>query len=91
MSDDIKPVAWKCRHGLSDNEPVECGERYPLYTAAALRQARNNALEEALTVLHHYRVPVGNSAAGELACEWTLDALRECAAAIRAMKEKRDE
>ena len=24
-----------------------------------------------------YRIPVGNSAAGEMACEWTYDALKE--------------
>lgn len=27
--------------------------------------------------IENYRVPVGNSSAGELACEWTLESLKE--------------
>lgn len=30
-----------------------------------------------------YRIPVGNSAAGEMACEWTYDALKEIRDDIR--------
>jgi len=49
---------------------------------------RNAALEEAIKVIEEYRMPVGNSAAGELACEWTRDALADVRDAIRAMKEQ---
>jgi hypothetical protein len=35
-----------------------------------------------ISIIEAYRVPVGNSAAGEMACEWTMDALREVRDAI---------
>lgn len=33
--------------------------------------------QRCLSIIRAYEVPVGNSAAGELAAEWTMDALRE--------------
>lgn len=33
--------------------------------------------KECINKIETYRIPVGNSAAGELACEWTYDALKE--------------
>lgn len=48
---------------------------------------RNAALDETIKIIEEYRVPVGNSAAGELACEWTRDALEEIRDMLRAMKE----
>lgn len=39
--------------------------------------------ERCVRVVETYRVPVGNSAAGEMAAEWTMDALREIRDAIR--------
>jgi hypothetical protein len=44
------------------------------------------ALEAAAYVLTVHQIPVGNSAAGELACQWTYDALKECRDNIRALK-----
>jgi hypothetical protein len=44
------------------------------------------ALEAAALVLSEHQIPVGNSRAGEIACELTYDALKECRDAIRALK-----
>jgi hypothetical protein len=44
--------------------------------------------EAILAVIEAYKVPVGNSAAGEMACEWTMDALRDLRDAIRARGSK---
>ena len=33
-------------------------------------------VKDCIREIETYRVPVGNSAAGEMACEWTLDALK---------------
>lgn len=44
------------------------------------------ALEAAAKVLTEHQIPVGNSAAGEMACEMTYDALKECRDAIRALE-----
>lgn len=40
--------------------------------------------EACAKIIEAHQVPVGNSAAGELAAEWTMDALREIRAAIRS-------
>lgn len=34
-------------------------------------------IKECIDCIETYRIPCGNSAAGELACEWTYDALKE--------------
>lgn len=39
-------------------------------------------------IVETYQIPVGNSAAGELACEWTYAALHEIRDAIKARAEK---
>ena len=43
--------------------------------------------EACINVIETHRIPVGNSAAGEMACEWTYDALKEIRTAIRARGE----
>jgi hypothetical protein len=34
-------------------------------------------VQECIRKIETYRIPVGNSSAGEMACEWTYDALKE--------------
>ncbi len=53
--------------------------------AALVAEAEREAI---LAVIEAYKVPVGNSAAGKMACEWTMDALRDLRDAIRARGEK---
>ncbi len=43
-------------------------------------------LERAAEIVEHIQWPVGNSAAGEMAAEWTGEKLREARDAIRAAK-----
>lgn len=40
-------------------------------------------VQECIDKIETYRIPVGNSSAGELACEWTYDALKEIRDDIR--------
>lgn len=35
-------------------------------------------LAKCISIVESQEISVGNSPAGELACEWTLDALRDC-------------
>ena len=44
---------------------------------AALAQFAELIVKECIDKIETYRIPVGNSASGELACEWTYDALKE--------------
>lgn len=41
-----------------------------------------STIKSCVEEIHNYQVPVGNSSAGEMACEWTLDALRDVRQAI---------
>ena len=65
-------------HQLRSGDSVE--KRIRLAIRAAVAQER----ERCGKIVGTYQVPVGNSPAGEMACEWTMDALREIAAAIRS-------
>lgn len=48
------------------------------------KKAWDAALAEAIKVMRNYKVSVGNSAAGEIACEMTLDNLREIVAELES-------
>lgn len=43
------------------------------------------AIGQAITVVETYRVSVGNSAAGEMVAEWTMENLREVRDELREM------
>ena len=47
--------------------------------------AWGKAMEKAISVVETYRVSVGNSAAGEMAAEWTMENLREVRDELREM------
>lgn len=49
------------------------------------RARERAAYERAAHLVSTYKVPIGNSAAGEMACEWTMEALAEIRDAIRAL------
>lgn len=62
------PVTWW-------QKAIDAGEQPPEW-----RELKRFAQLAALECIEHietHRIPVGNSAAGEMACEWTYDALRE--------------
>ena len=65
---------------------IECVTEAELTRFAALVRAA--ALDEAIKIIEEYRIPVGNSAAGGIACEWTRSALEEIRDMLRAMKEQ---
>ena len=65
----------------SDEKPLNSVTRFAALVAAAEREACVQIVEE-------YRIPVGNSVAGELAREWTYYALKEIREDIRARGEK---
>jgi hypothetical protein len=55
---------------------------------AALKNAVAKEREACLAIILDYQVPVGNSSAGEMACEWTMDALKFIRDEIRARGDK---
>jgi hypothetical protein len=65
---------------FTDTQLLVMLEAFAKLVAAKEREACVNVIET-------HRIPVGNSAAGEMACEWTYDALKEIRTAIRARGE----
>ena len=61
-----------------------------IVNALAPAEVAKVVLEAAAKVLSEHQIPVGNSAAGELACQWTYDALKECRDVIRNLKVSHD-
>jgi hypothetical protein len=47
------------------------------YTFEQMREFAQLIVKECIGKIETYQIPVGNSAAGEMACEWTYDALKE--------------
>jgi hypothetical protein len=60
--------------------------RYVLHSdhLAVIALAVAEEREACIQIISEYQVPVGNSSAGEMACEWTMDALSFIRSAIRA-------
>lgn len=50
---------------------------------AAVERFVEGIVRECVDKIETYRIPVGNSPAGEMACEWTYDALKDIRDDIR--------
>ena len=65
MNDKIKRLALRAGHpGYPRGE-------------SELQNFAESIVRECINKIEMYRIPVGNSASGELACEWTYAALKE--------------
>ena len=80
VSDARLASQWKY-NGVVDGEPCIV---QPLFPAPQLAAAVAQERERCIGIIESHRTPVGNSAAGEMACEWTYDALKTIRDAIRA-------
>ena len=70
MNEQIRELAkeaglWRQHYDIGEESP----ERLEKFAELIVR--------ECIDKIETYRIPVGNSAAGEMACEWTYDALKE--------------
>jgi hypothetical protein len=76
---------------LLDRAEYQVGKQYgpdwEVYVEPSLEQILQKFAElivkECIDKIETYRIPVGNSAAGEMACEWTYDALKEIRGEIK--------
>ena len=55
----------------------------PMNWQDAANEFAQMVAKECIDKIETYRIPVGNSSAGEMACEWTYDALKEIRDDIR--------
>ena len=89
--DEALKLALEALEWSWGGEPLATKE---LEAIAALRQALEQPSdidaaikaenEACAKLIESYPIPVGNSPAGEMACEWTYAALREVCESIRA-------
>lgn len=73
---DLREQAW-IRTPLGDKFSLHFDDT--LY----LRLVAQWVAQRCIDHIETYKIPVGNSASGELACEWTYDALKEIRDEIR--------
>ncbi len=81
MNERIRELAeqaglkWKIQppHYTNTNNPID----FPVSANRDLEKFAELIVKECIDKIETYRIPVGNSSAGEMACEWTYDALKE--------------
>ena len=75
MNERIRELAEQARDYVAD--AIELG--FPQDQIDDIRDEKFAELIvlECIDKIETYRIPVGNSAAGEMACEWTYEALTE--------------
>ena len=79
MNERIKELAEQAGITLSQKDY----SYYWVESAEDIEKFAELIVRECIDKIETYRIPVGNSAAGEMACEWTYDALKEIRDEIR--------
>lgn len=87
MNEQIKQLALQCKlHSVvllnewGDIEALADSEQRELIR---LQQFADLIIKDCIAEIENHQIPVGNSAAGEMACEWTYGALKEIRANIK--------
>jgi hypothetical protein len=80
MNEQIKQAALNAANSIADDFVVGfCDHRMVEHFAAHIEKHTTALMEsmvqECIDQIESYQIPVGNSPAGELASEWTYDAL----------------
>ena len=78
MNERIKLLAEQASHQSPDGYPVTIP-----YSKDFAEKFAELIVKECIDKIETHRIPVGNSAAGEMACEWTYSALMEISDEIK--------
>jgi hypothetical protein len=73
MNEKFKQLALQAQMGTAD---FDAGSYY-VATPDRMQLFAESIVRECVNKIETHQIPVGNSAAGEMACEWTYDALKE--------------
>ena len=79
MNDRIKELAKQSGfyfYDLHDIDGQDLGETVEADSWSAVDKFAELLIKECLDKIETYEIPCGNSPAGEMACEWTYDALK---------------
>jgi hypothetical protein len=78
MNERIKELALHSANEIADLfNPGFFDDRMVNDVAEINKKFAELIAQECIDTIETYRIPVGNSASGELACEWTYAALKE--------------
>jgi hypothetical protein len=75
MNERIKELALECAGQIDWDFPKD-PESFT-FNRVELEKFAELIVQECIDKIETHRIPVGNSAAGEMACEWTYAALKE--------------
>ena len=85
---DGAPTCPDCGAFQEDGHKESC-ELAKLLAAAQMQSTVDqdfaDGVRAAIAVIESHKIPVGNSAAGEMACEWTYEALKEICEKLREL------
>lgn len=73
MNERVKELAEHC--GFNTDAMYPGG--FPNDDTLALHHFAEAIVKECISKIEEYQIPVGNSRSGELACEWTYNALKD--------------
>jgi hypothetical protein len=80
MNERIKELAEQSGFHFYDMHDIngqDLGESIEADKWSVAEEFVDLIVRECIDKIETYRIPVGNSSSGELACEWTYDALKE--------------
>jgi hypothetical protein len=66
-------IFWQDEEWKPQDAVIDWSTQYD----SELEKFTNLVIQECIDKIETYRIPCGNSAAGEMACEWTYDALKD--------------
>ena len=69
MREPFNSLIWKASVGYNDS--------WSQVDPEVLEKFAESIVKKCVDVIEAHKIPVGNSAAGEMACEWTYDALKQ--------------
>jgi len=78
MNEKIKSLIEKAEYQAKKQSGYEDWEVYvPPDSQVVFEKFAELIIQSCIDKIETYRIPVGNSSSGELACEWTYAALKE--------------
>ena len=77
MNERIKDVCEQAKAYATESTKDFTGDEPVVWMDYYTERFTKLIVKECIDKIETYRIPVGNSAAGEMACEWTYEALKE--------------
>ena len=77
MNNEIKQLCEQAKAYATESTKDFTGDEPVVWMDYYTERFTKLIVKECIDKIETYRIPVGNSAAGEMACEWTYEALKE--------------